>query len=254
MPPMQTTDSTPQAHVKIKTSDGVADAYVFHPTGPGPWPGVLLYMDALAIRPALFGMAAQLASHGYFVLVPDLFYRSAPYAPINITEMAKEGPERTRLMQLFGSINNTLIASDTIAFMNFLKSQKQVAGKIGTVGYCMGGGFALSAAGNFPDLVAAAASFHGGRLATDAPDSPHLLAPKMRGKLYIGIAGIDPHFTPEEKNRLEAALNTAHVPHTTEVYEGVRHGFAVPDHPAYDKNAAERHWQKLLELFNQTLH
>jgi carboxymethylenebutenolidase len=254
MPPMQTTDSTPQAHVKIKTSDGVADANLFHPSGAGPWPGVVLYMDAFSIRPALNGIAARLASHGYFVLMPDLFYRSAPYTPVNIADIGKDGPERTRLMQMVSTTTNMLVARDTIAFMNFLKSQKQVAGKIGTVGYCMGGGFALSAAGNFPDLVAAAASFHGGRLATDAPDSPHLLAPKIRGKLYIGIAGIDPHFTSEEKNRLEAALNTAHVPHTTELYEGVRHGFAVPDHPAYDKNASERHWQKLLELFDETVH
>jgi carboxymethylenebutenolidase len=125
--------------------------------------------------------------------------------------------------------------------------------KTGCVGYCMGGAFALSAAGTFPDRIAAAASLHGARLATDKPDSPHLLAPKMRASVYVGIAGIDPHFTPEEKQMLESALQSAGVEHTVEVYPGVKHGFAVDDTPAYDQAASELHWQRILNLFAANL-
>jgi carboxymethylenebutenolidase len=143
---------------------------------------------------------------------------------------------------------------DTASFLEFLAAELSVAKqKTGCVGYCMGGPFALSAAGTFPGRVAAAASLHGARLATDQPDSPHLLAPKMRGRIYVGIAGIDPHFTPEEKQRLESALQSAGVKHTVETYPEVKHGFAVNDTPAYDRAASERHWQQILTLFSGSL-
>jgi carboxymethylenebutenolidase len=243
-----------ESKVQIRTPDGVADAYVFHPGTGGPWPGVLFYMDALGIRPKLLEMGKRLASGGYFVLLSDLFYRSAPYQPIDPTQLGKDGPERARMMKMYSSINNDLVMRDTTEYLLFLGENDQVAGdKIGTIGYCMGGTFAVLAAGTFPDHILAAASFHGGRLATDSPDSPHLLAPKMRAKVYIGIAGIDPYFTPEEKQTLESALKSAGVRYTTDTYENVKHGFAVTDHPAYDKDASERHWVKLFELFGQTL-
>jgi carboxymethylenebutenolidase len=117
----------------------------------------------------------------------------------------------------------------------------------------MGGGFALSAAGTFPDRVAAAVSFHGGSLATDKPDSPHRLAPRMRARLYIGVADIDPSFTGEQRERLEAALQAACVDYTLEVYAGAQHGFAVTGHPVYNREASERHWERLLDLFERTL-
>jgi carboxymethylenebutenolidase len=138
---------------------------------------------------------------------------------------------------------------DTAAMLDFLGSQESIVGaRFGCTGYCMGGHYAVVAAGTFPDRIAAAASFHGGNLATDRPDSPHLLADHMRATLYVGVAGIDPHFSPEEKDRLEAALSTSGVPHTIEVYPDVRHGFAVADLPVYDREAAEKHWQRLLGL------
>jgi len=146
------------------------------------------------------------------------------------------------------------VMRDTAAFLNFLGPQPFVAGeKVGCVGYCMGGGFALSAAGTFPERVAAAASFHGGRLATDHTDSPHLLAEKMRAEVYVGVAGIDPHFPDDERQRLEDALDAAGVRSVVEVYSGAHHGFAVPGLPVYDREASERHWQRLLELFGRTL-
>jgi carboxymethylenebutenolidase len=241
------------ATVSIKTKDGTVPCHFFPPPQKEPRPAVILYMDAIGIRPALADMAQRLASHGYYVLLPDLYYRAGSL-PHNPDTAFKEGPDRDRRMALMRSINNKLIMEDTAAFLDFFDRQPGVKPpKVGCVGYCMGGAFALSAAGTFPDRIAAAASLHGARLATEAPDSPHLLAPKMKAALYIGIAGLDPHFTPEEKQRLESALTTAHVKHTTEIYPNAKHGFAVTDHPVYDRPAAEQHWQRLLSLFTENL-
>lgn len=213
-------------------------------------PGVILYMDAFGIRPALLDMAARLAATGYNVLLPDLYYRLEPTAPFEPATAFKDPAEMARLGPRFKSLTSALVMEDTAAYLEYLGSQTTVlAQKTGCVGYCMGGRFALAAAGTFPERIATAASFHGARLATDDPDSPHLLAPRMRARVYIGIAGIDDHFPPEERQRLESALESAHVSHTVEVYEGARHGFAVNDTPAYDKAASEKHWQRLGELF-----
>jgi carboxymethylenebutenolidase len=240
--------------LKIKTPDGIADANLFYPDDPGSWPAIILYMDAFGPRPELFQMADRLASNGYSVLLPDLYYRMGPREPFNIATAFVPGPERDRMGKFYSSLSNELVMRDTAAFLDFLSKQSTVAGKkVGCVGYCMGGQFALSAAGTFPDRIAAAASFHGARLATDQPDSPHLLAPKMRGKIYVGIAGIDPHFTDGEKNRLENALKSAGVDYAVEIYPNVKHGFAVNGTPAYDREGSERHWQELLQLFSETL-
>jgi carboxymethylenebutenolidase len=236
--------------IDIKTKDGAAPCHFFSPPQNGNRPAVIFYMDAIGLRPALFDMAERLASNGYHVLLPDLYYRSGPVKPFDAATVFKGGPELDRLMSLHKSINNKLVMEDTASFLDFLGCQPSVAGqKIGCVGYCMGGAFALSAAGTFPDRIAAAASLHGARLATDQPDSPHLLAPKMRAGVYVGVAGIDPHFTPEEKQRLESALQAAGVEHEVEVYPAVKHGFAVNDTPVYDRPASERHWQQILKLF-----
>jgi len=243
-----------EAIIEIKTKDGVAPCHFFAPTQKVNRPAVIFYMDAIGIRPALCDMAERLASNGYYVLLPNLYYRSGPTAPFTAATAFKEGPERDRLAKLFQSLNHKLIMADTASLLDFLEHQPAIAGpKIGCVGYCMGGAFALSAAGVFPGRIAAAASLHGARLATDRPDSPHLLAAKMRASIYVGIAGIDPHFTPEEKQRLETTLQSAGVKHTVEVYPGVKHGFAVNDTLAYDHTASEVHWEKILRLFGENL-
>lgn len=238
----------------IKTKDGIAPCHFFAPPQGGKRPAVIFYMDAFGIRPALRDMAARLASNGFNVLLPNLYYRSGPVKPFDAATAFNDASERDRLTPLFQSLNNTLLMEDTAGFLDFLERQPSVdSRKTGCVGYCMGGAFALCAAGTFPDRIAAAASLHGARLATDKPDSPHLLAPKMRAAVYVGIAGIDPHFTPEEKQRLESALESAGVKHTVEVYPDVRHGFAVNDTPAYDQAASEQHWRRLLDLFAANL-
>jgi carboxymethylenebutenolidase len=240
--------------IDIKTKDGIVPCYFFGPPQNDKRPAVIFYMDGIGMRPALCDMAARLAANGYNVLLPDLYYRSGPIKSFDAATIFDEGPERERLMSLFQSLNNKLVMEDTENFLEFLDLQPSVAGqKIGCVGYCMGGGFALSAAGTYPDRIAAAASLHGADLATDLPDSPHLLTSKMRAEIYVGIADIDPHFMPEEKERLESALRSESVKHTFEVYPDVKHGFAVNDTPAYDRQAAELHWEKIQKVFSRNL-
>jgi carboxymethylenebutenolidase len=243
-----------EAPLRVRTPDGVIDTHIFQPDGRGPWPAVLFYMDALAIRPALGSMAQRLASNGYVVALPNLYYRSEPVEPFDKSTVFQDGPERQRFKSLIASITPTMVMSDTAAVVAALDGLAAVhTGRLGAVGYCMGGGLALRAASTFPDRIVAAASFHGGSLASDKEDSPHLLADRIRGRVYIGAAGIDPSFPPEQAQRLAAALDRAGVSYQLETYEGAKHGFAVTEHPVYDHAASERHWRALLRLFDETL-
>ena len=244
----------------LQTADGWMDCYTFRKqaeaTEPAAeaMPPVILYMDAFGIRPELADMAQRLASSGYFVAVPNLYYRSGEYQAFDPKQVVAEGPERDRFKGMIQSINNTMVMGDTRAVLAMFNGHPAARrGPTGVVGYCMGGGFALSAAGTFPDVVAAAASFHGGSLATDKPDSPHLLADRMRARIYVGVAEIDATFSLEQQQRLESALSAAGVDYTIETYKGAKHGFAVTGHLVYDRDSSERHWQKLLQLFKETL-
>jgi carboxymethylenebutenolidase len=241
--------------VSIPTSDGHARAYVFTPEGAGPWPAVIFYMDAPAIRPALFQMCERLAAHGYYVLLPDMFWRVGPYQPIDLREAFASAEARRAIFGKFmGSTNPERSTRDTGAFLAWLEKQPEaMADKVGVTGYCMGAALALRAAGSYPDRIAAAAGFHGGRLATDEPDSPHRLAPRIKARVYVGGADEDAGFPPAHADRLRQALTDAGVENTVEIYAGARHGYAPPDMPAYNEGAAERHWRELLELFDQTL-
>jgi carboxymethylenebutenolidase len=234
--------------IDIKTDDGIMDTHFVKPEGQGPFPAVMFYMDGLGSRQSLYDMAGRLTENGYAVILPNLYYRQQPAGPVDMTK------DREKLMALVMSLTNAGIMRDTEHCLAFLDNEPGVdASKIGCVGYCMGGPFSLTAAGTFPERVVAAASFHGGRLATDAPDSPHLLAPKMRGEIYVGVAENDDYAKPEETKRLQAALNDAGVKNTVEVYPGMNHGWAVSDHSVYDADGAEKHWEKLLGLFGQNL-
>lgn len=244
------------SRLDLRTADGVMDSYTFQPaTGRGPWPAVVIYMDAFGIRPNLDAMAQRLADAGYFVIVPNLYYRTGAFDPFDPKKVAAgDEAERLRFRSMIDSIDNTKIMRDTESILAYLATSAAVAQpKVGAVGYCMGGGFAISALGRFPDRVAAAASFHGAALATDKPDSPHRLASAMRGRLYVGVAGIDPGFPKEQQDRLESALRDAGVDYTLETYEGARHGFAVTGHMVYDREASERHWATVLQLLHDTL-
>ena len=244
-----------QTEVRIPTPDGKARAFKFHPDGKGPWPAVIFYMDAPAIRPSMFEMCERLAGYGYFVLLPNIFWRVGPYEPINVKEAFKnEEARRQTIGRLMASTDPEKSMRDTGAFLDWLSKQPEVKGeKVGCTGYCMGGGLALRAAGTFPDRIAAAGAFHAGRLATDAPDSPHLLAPRMKAKIYVGGADQDAGFPPQQADRLRAALDAAGVENTVEIYEDALHGYAPSDMPVYNEAASERHWRELLKLLGDTL-
>jgi carboxymethylenebutenolidase len=245
-----------EEQILLATPDGRFDAYLHTPdAGGGPWPLVVMYMDAFGIRPALAQMAERLAAHGYAVALPNLYYRHGAFPPFDPKAVAAGGEERDRFRSMIASINDTTVMGDTARLLDRLASDTAAVrpGPMAAVGYCMGGGFALSAAGTFPDRVVAAASFHGGSLATARPDSPHLLAPKMRASIYVGVAGIDPTFDDAQRARLQAALDEARVTYVLEVYEGAKHGFAVTRHLAFDPDASERHWTVLVKLLHDTL-
>jgi carboxymethylenebutenolidase len=241
--------------VSIRTHDGDCPAYVFKPSGPGRFPGVIFYMDGLGIRPTIFEMGERLANHGYVVLVPDLFYRAGPYGPLDPKEVFASGDVRAAIGHLFASTDNRRAGSeDTEAFLAYLDSREDVAGtKVGTTGYCMGGAISLTAAGTYPDRIAAAASFHGGNLATDSDLSPHRLAPAMAARVYVAGADNDNSYPPEMAARLEQALSDAGVDHRCEIYPDALHGWTMADFPVYNEAAAERHWNELVALFAGTL-
>ena len=241
----------------VVTEDGSADAYLAHPGGDGPFPAVLFYMDAFGLRPHLRTMADRLASAGYVVLVPNVFYRAgrAPVVelPEYIDPAARPGLFE-QIMPMLRSLTPEALMRDAEAYLRFLADSPLTAdGPVGVTGYCMGAGLALRTAGTYPDRVAAAAGFHGANLASEAGDSPHLLADRVTAELYFAHADQDASMPAEQIERLEKALTAAGVRHRCEVYAGARHGYTQADTAAYDAEAAERHWEALLDLFSRSL-
>lgn len=240
--------------VEIPTRDGRCPSCLFRPAGEGPWPPVLVFMDGIGIRPAMLEIGERLATHGYLVLLPDLYYRSGPYEPLNAKTVFSDPEQRRVLTEKFRS-KATLpnLISDTGYFLDFLTGHPDARkGGVGTTGYCMGGAASLAAAGTYPDRIVAAASYHGGWLASDAPESPHRLASRIRARVYIAGAIEDTSFPDDMKARLERALTEAGVEHVIETYPA-RHGFVLRDTPAFDAAAQKRHWETLLRLFKETL-
>jgi carboxymethylenebutenolidase len=245
----------PRLEVNIKTRDGICPASVFTPADKvGPWPGVIFFMDGLGIRPVMWEMGQRLADGGYSVLLPDLYYRLGSYPPKNASEVLADPKLIQELMKSVNSLDRDRKVSDAGAFIEFLSSRPEVkGGRLGATGYCMGGNAALTATGAFPDRFAAVASFHGGNLGTEKPDSPHLFVKGVTGRVYVAGAIEDASFPEEQKERLEKALTDAGVNHLVETYTGARHGFAVPDLPVFNPTAAERHWTTLFGLFQEAL-
>ncbi|RWP49236.1 MAG: dienelactone hydrolase family protein [Mesorhizobium sp.] len=241
----------PKRDIQIKTSDGLAKAGLFRSAAPAK-AAIILYMDAFGPRPALDQMAERLAGDNYAVLVPDLFYRNAPYGPFEAKTAFSDEKRKAIITGLLSGTTQDMTIRDSGAFLNALDAEG-VAGPVGTVGYCMGGARALNAAAAYPDRIVAAASFHGGNLASDAADSPHRKAVSIKARVYVGTAGVDRSFPPEQSARLAEALRTAEVDHVIENYAGMAHGWCVPDHSAFDATGAERHWKRLTTLFAETL-
>ena len=244
-----------ETDVAVKTPDGVCDAALFHPGGKGRWPTVLMWPDALGLRPAFRDMGRRLAGEGYAVLVPNPFYRTAK-APVLPSNFSFSNPaDLAKLRPLMAPLTDDAVVRDAGAYLGFLDAQRVVSrkAKAGAVGYCMGGPLMLRTAAAAPDRIGAGCSFHGGGLVTDKPDSPHLLASRIKGSYYFGIATSDDQRQPDAKDKLKAAFAAAQVPAVIEVYEGAQHGWCVPDFPVYDHDKAERAWGDMVALYKTAL-
>jgi carboxymethylenebutenolidase len=241
-------------NVEIPAPDGTAAASLHVPDGEGPWPGVVLFVDAFGTRETMSRMGDEIAALGYVVLVPDVYYRDPGWAPFDTMTTFSDEAERGRLFGLVGSLSNERIAADATAYADFLLGRPQVRGTaVGTTGYCSGGRMSLVAAGLLGQKIGAAASFHGGRIALEGdPSSPHLAADRIRAAVYVAGAIEDGSFTGEQADLLRASLSKAGVEHTVEFYEA-RHGFAVPDNGTYDQAAATRHYEALASLYGAHL-
>jgi carboxymethylenebutenolidase len=244
---------TGREEIEVATADGVARAWIHG--GGAARPAVVLYPDAFGVRATMHEAAARIAGLGYVVLLPDVFYRSGEIPAFDKATVWSDPPERDRLMALVRSITPDRIRMDGGAYLDALAARPDVRkDRVGVVGYCMGGRLAFLTAAMHPERVRAAASFHGGGLVTDAPDSPHRLAADIRASVYLGVADQDRGCTPEHQGALAAALAAADVEYCIELYRGKKHGFAVPDHHgAYDPAAAERHVRRLEGFLRETL-
>jgi carboxymethylenebutenolidase len=244
--------------VDIAMPDGVCDAHLAAPEGGEQYPGVLFLMDAFGVRPVIDEWIERIAEHGYVVLAPNLFYRSAR-SPIVEDVASQTTPEnRAALFESLRPMMQALtpenVAKDAGGYLEFLSGLSQtMPGPVAATGYCMGARFAIRAAAAYPDRVAAVAGFHGGNLGTDQPDSPHLLAGSIKAEVYLAYADHDDGANPEQRQRMDDALATAGVVYDSEVYTDAPHGYTMSDTAAYREDAAERHLSKLIELLNRAL-
>src|SRR5262245_3449843 len=245
-----------ETNVDIKTPDAICDAVFFHPT-KGSHPGVLVWPDSGSLRPAFRELGKRMAAEGYSVLVPNHLYRMAK-APVfpETFDPIKNGADA----ELYRRITAPFFAPgaverDAAAYMAFLEAQRQVnrRRKIGVAGYCLGGAYVIKTAALFPNRVGAGVSFHGGFLATDKPDSPHLLAPKIKARLYFAIASDDDKREPDAKSKLRDAFAAAGVEAEIEVYPNALHGWCIPGAKNPNKPDAERAWAKLVALYKTAL-
>jgi carboxymethylenebutenolidase len=253
--------SVVETDVEIKTPDGTSDAVFIHPAS-GSHPGVLLWTDAFGLRPSMRDMGKRLAAQGYSVLVPNPFYRMGKAPFFTDASTVDFGKDIGKIRPLMESVNAPGHAEmDAVAYIDFLDAQKQVnkSKKIGTQGYCMGGPLVMKTCAVKADRVGAGGSFHGGGLVTDKPDSPHLLAPKIKAKMYFGVANSDDVRQPDAKDKLREAFQAANNPAEIEVYTTCVHGWCVPDMPptngmpTYNKAEAEKAWGKLLVLYKSNI-
>jgi carboxymethylenebutenolidase len=244
----------PCLDVEIPAPDGRSRGTLHVPDGDGPWPGVLMYPDAGGVRETFRQMGDQLADMGYAVLIPDIYYRAGDWTPFDAATLFTDSQERARLGDLTRVLTNDRVVADAGAFAGFLLARPEVSGSaIGTTGYCLGGRMSLIAAEGLGRTIAAAASFHGGRLAVAGdPSSPHLAADRITATVYVAGATDDGSFTTEQAGLLDNALTAAGVDHTVEFYPA-GHGFAVPDNPTYDPEAEARHWAALRQLYQAHL-
>lgn len=239
--------------VEIATADGASTTFIVHPERGGPHPVILFFMDAPAIREELRDMARRLACVGYYVMLPNLYYRRGVMELADLPPLGAEAA-RERMFDLMNSLNIELVMRDAEALLAYADGQPAASpGPVGTLGYCMSGQYAVNAAARWPVRVAAAASVYGTSLVTDRSDSPHLAAQKAKAEFYFACAEIDRWAPLETVEELAQSLAAAGVNAEVEVYPAVEHGFAFPQRAVYDKAAGERHWERLFSLYRRRL-
>lgn len=247
-----------ESNVSVTTPDGEADCYFVHPA-KGQYPAVVLWPDIFGMRPAFRQMGKRLAQSGYAVLVVNPYYRTMKGQLVPDSASVIDAALREKIWpkarELAGTLSPETCVTDGRAFIHYLDKQKAVDPdkKAGTMGYCMTGSYTFRLAADMPERIGAGASFHGGGLVTDRPDSPHRLVPKIKAGFLVAIAANDDERQPEAKTELRAAFDKAGVEAEIEVYKGAMHGWCPPDSMAYNRDQAERAWERLLVLFNQRL-
>ena len=243
-----------EQEIEISTPDGVIDGLLLRPEHSGSWPGVLQFPDIGGPRQATHEMAQRLAAQGYTVLAPNPFYRTGKPPLFSFKPSFPDERTMKRFAELAGPLTPDAVERDAAMYVDFLAAQPWVnSGPLGVVGYCFSGSVALRIAAARPDQIAAAASFHGGGLCSDAPTSPHRLLPRIKARLYFGHAQNDRTMPQPAIDKLEEALRSWGGRFESEVYEGAGHGWCVPDAPSYNKAAADRAFKALSDLFAQTL-
>jgi carboxymethylenebutenolidase len=241
--------------IDLKTRAGAMETFVVRPERGGPYPPVLFLMDAPGIREELYDMARRLATVGYYVLLPNLYYRAGRDTKYRQPDVLEHGsPEHTRMRSVRTRMTIPPVMDDVADMIAFLDGQAEAKdGPVGVHGYCMSGPYALAAAARYPDRIAAAASFYGTWLVNDAEESPHLTLAKGRAELYISCAEHDDLAPPEMVRELQRLWDAAKPEGELEIHPGVHHGFAFPERKVYDKPAAERHWERLIALYRRRL-
>lgn len=241
----------------IRTSDGVIDTFVCHPDEGGPFPAVIIYMDAPGIREELRDMARRIGTVGYFVMLPNLYYRTGREGGygFDLSRIREDDGERQKMFAVMRTLSNARIVADTEAMLAFAgDAEAAKSGPLGCVGYCMSGQFVMAVGAAYPQDFAAIASFYGVGIITDKDDSPHLQAGKIKGETYLAFASDDPHVPAHVLEQLPGVLDEAGINYRIEIYPATEHGFAFPQRTAvYKKWAGERHWERLFALFERRL-
>ena len=238
----------------IKTTDGAMESFLCRPDRNGPFPAVFLLMDAPGIREELRDMARRLATSGYFVILPNLYYRAGRNAVFGPDVLEEQSPEWTRMRAIRTKMMIPPVMDDVASMLTFIDRHNDIRpGPVGCHGYCMSGPYALAAAARYPERVAAAASFYGTWLVSNAVESPHLNFRKTRGELYIACAEHDDLAPMAMVEELKTAFSQSNANGEIEIYPKVHHGFAFPQRWCYEKKAAERHWERLISLYKRQL-
>lgn len=242
--------------ITLDTPDGRMDCFVTHPDEGGPHPAVILYMDAPGIREELRDMCRRLGTVGYYVIMPNMYYRIGTEGNygFDLARIREDDAELQKMFAAMNSLTNALVVSDTGPMLEHIRADPAAApGPVGCVGYCMSGRYVMSVGAAYPDDFAAIASYYGVGIITDQPDSPHLKADRIKGECYLAFAEKD-HYVPDRVVAdLPGILDAAGTTYRVESYPGTDHGFAFPKRPAYVKQAAERHWERMFALFARTL-